>query len=63
MSLLIIPQPCNITKYGNVRNTLFLYNCKSTKCNNNYYLTFCMFSFEINESRLSDTRYCITTLW
>jgi hypothetical protein len=24
----------NITKYGIVRNTLFLYNCKSTKCNN-----------------------------
>jgi hypothetical protein len=26
------------------------------------YLTLCTFSFEINESRLSDTRCCITTL-
>ena len=26
------------------------------------YLTLCTFSFEINESRPSDTRYCITTL-
>ena len=28
-----------------------------------FYLTLCTFSFEINESRLSDTRCCITTLW
>jgi hypothetical protein len=27
------------------------------------YLTLCTFSFEINESSLSDTRCCITTLW
>jgi len=27
------------------------------------YLTFCSFSFEINESSLSDTRCCNTTLW
>jgi len=28
-----------------------------------YYLTLCTFSFEIKESILSDTRFCITTLW
>jgi len=28
-----------------------------------FYLTLCTFSFEIKESRLSDTRCFITTLW
>ena len=31
LSLLIIPQPCNITKYGIVRNTLFLYKCNNIR--------------------------------
>ena len=30
---------------------------------NDIYLTLCMFSFEIKESNLSDTRCYITTLW
>jgi len=32
-------------------------------CSNFGYLTLCMFSIEIKESSLSDTRCCITTLW
>jgi hypothetical protein len=31
-------------------------------CCNLFYLKLCTFSFEINESRLSDTRCCITTM-